>query len=152
MNLQRRSKYMLLKMRRMKDNPQKLARGLALGVFLNFLPTFGTGVFIAILVARYIRANVFLACTAALATKWCIPVLYTLNLKVGQIMLGMPSETLRTIWVKVSSADWSGIISLGKPFLVGSVLNSIVGSFAMYGLFLVLLPMLLKDRRNPVRN
>jgi uncharacterized protein len=152
MNLQRRLRYMVLRVKRMKDNPRKLARGLALGVFLNFLPTFGTGFFIAFFMARFFRANVFLAVASSLATKWCIPVLYTLNLKVGQMVLGMPSETLRTIWEKISGSDWSGLVSLGKPFLLGSMLNSVVGSVALYTVFAMLLPLLIKDKRNPVRN
>lgn len=142
-------RYICLKIKRMKDNPQKLARGLALGVFLNFLPTFGTGIFIALVIARFIRANVFLACSAALATKWCIPVLYTLNLKVGQMLLGMPSETLATLWHKIYALDLSGILALGKPFIIGSLLNSVVGAYVMYLIFLSLLPML---KRNPVKN
>lgn len=142
-------RYIYLKVKRMKDNPQKLARGLALGVFLNFLPTFGTGIFIALVVARFVRANAFLACSASLATKWCIPLLYALNLKVGQMLLGMPSETLTTIWVKISALDLSGILTLGKPFIVGSLLNSVVGSGVMYLVFLSILPVL---KRNPVKN
>lgn len=142
-------RYTFLKVKRMKDNPQKLARGLALGVFLNFLPTFGMGIFIAIVVAKFLRANAFLACSAAFATKWCIPLLYALNLKVGQMLLGMPSETLMTIWAKISSLDLSGIIALGKPFIIGSLLNSFVGAGVMYLLFLLILPVL---KRNPVKN
>lgn len=133
----------------MKDNPKKLARGLALGVFLNFLPTFGTGFFIALVAARFLRANVFLACSASLATKWSIPVLYAFNLKVGQMVLGMPSETLITIWTKIADLDFSGILALGKPFLLGSILNSFVVSSVMYFVFVSILPIL---KRSPVKN
>lgn len=149
MKLNRRLRYTYLRVKRMKDNPQKLARGLALGVFLNFLPTFGTGFFIAFVAARYLRANVFLACSAALATKWCIPILYALNLKVGQMVLGMPSETLSTLWRKIAGLDFHGILSLGKPFLLGSIVNSIVVSYAAYIVFASVLPIL---KRNPVKN
>jgi uncharacterized protein (DUF2062 family) len=140
---------MFLKMKRMKDNPKKLARGLALGVFLNFLPTFGTGFFIALVAARFLRANVILACGASLATKWCIPILYAFNLKVGQMILGMPSETLVTIWTKVSDLDFSGILSLGKPFLLGSVLNSFIVSYISYVVFASVLLIL---KRAPVKH
>jgi hypothetical protein len=142
-------RYMYLRIKRMKDNPNKLARGLALGVFLNFLPTFGTGFFIALFAARFLRANVFLACSASLATKWCIPVLYALNLKVGQMLLGMPSETISTLWTKISSLDLSGLAALGKPFFLGSVLNSFVASYVMYLVFATLLPLL---KRSPLKN
>lgn len=149
MNFRRWMRYMLIKIKRMKDNPQKLARGLALGVFLNFLPTFGTGFLIALVAARFLRANVFLACSAALATKWCIPILYAFNLKVGQMVLGMPSETLGTIWTKIAGLDLSGILSLGKPFLLGSVLNSIVASYISYLIFVAILPLV---KRSPIKN
>lgn len=149
MDFKRRMRYMYLRMKRMKDNPRKLARGLALGVFLNFLPTLGTGVFIALIAARYIRANAVLACASALATKWLIPVLYAINLKVGQIVLGMPTETLTTLWTKMSHLDLLGIMSLGKPFLLGSLLNSIVVSYLSYFVFVSLI-MLIK--RNPLKN
>lgn len=149
MTFNRWLRYMYLKIKRMKDNPKKLARGLALGVFLNFLPTFGTGFFIALVAARFVRANVFLACSASLATKWCIPVLYALNLKVGQLVLGMPSETLVTLWAKIAGLDFSGILSLGKPFLLGSVVNSFVVSYIAYIVFVSVLPIL---KRHPVKN
>jgi len=149
MKISRWIRYIYLKTLRMKENPQKLARGLALGIFLNFLPTFGTGVFVALIVARFVRASAFLACSAALATKWCIPLLYALNLKVGQILLGMPTETMTTIWAKIASLDLSGILALGKPFIVGSLLNSIIGSGVMYLVFLLILPVM---KRNPLKN
>ncbi|HBS59909.1 MAG TPA: hypothetical protein DEA44_11645 [Firmicutes bacterium] len=149
MNFKRRMRYMYIKMKRMKDNPRRLARGLALGVFLNFLPTFGTGFFIALIVARFVRANVVLACTASLATKWCIPILYAINLKVGQTVLGMPSETLTTLWTKVAELDLSGLLSLGKPFILGSVLNSLVVSYLSYFVFISIFMVL---KRMPLKN
>ena len=55
--LTRRFKYHYLKILRLDDPPERIARGAAIGVFMGIFPTFGAGILLAVAAAFVLKAN-----------------------------------------------------------------------------------------------
>lgn len=123
-----------------KDEPHRLAKGVALGVMMNFLPTFGLGTFIAFFSAPLLRANAPAAAMGALAFKWALPFFYLANLAVGSWIFRSP----------VQLPDPFTIHSLGQlslAFVLGSVINGAAAFIAVYIIMLRTLRILQKFRK-----
>ncbi|MDI3535107.1 MAG: uncharacterized protein PWQ82_1472 [Thermosediminibacterales bacterium] len=134
MKLSRKLRYFYFKFRRNKDSPARIARGIALGVSLDFFPTFGLGLIIAFLVAGLFRANRRAAVLAAIACKWLIPFFYFLNVKMGQALLGknlfdgpfIPTDG------KIFPFHVINFENLSYTFLIGSIINGILSAILAY--------------------
>lgn len=100
----------------LRDKPERLSRGVALGVLMNFLPTFGFGTFIAFFLAPFLGANAPAAALGALAFKWAFPFFYLANLLVGSRMAGVPFQAPRAV-------DVSVLGELTAAFVAGSLVN-----------------------------
>jgi uncharacterized protein (DUF2062 family) len=121
--------FHLIRLFRIRAASEKVARGFALGLAVNFYPTFGFGVLISGFVARVLGGNLAagLAGGALLTFAW--PFLFYLNVRMGSWMRGRrpplqdPSEvTEKTIDALV----W------GKNFTVGAIVNSLLVALAAY--------------------
>jgi len=55
--IKRRFRYHYLKILRLDDPPERIARGAAIGVFMGIFPTFGAGIVLAIAAAFILKAN-----------------------------------------------------------------------------------------------
>jgi len=129
--LSREIKYYYLKYKRTKDTPKSIARGIAMGISLDFFPTFGLGLILAFFIAGLFKANRPAAVLAAIAGKWAIPFFYYLNYKIGKLFTGMgfvrygafdPKMMFQVINFK----------NLSYAFLVGSFINGIVVALVTY--------------------
>lgn len=87
--LRRLGRYWYCRIVRMSDTPERLARGLAVGMFSGFFPFFGSQTVIALLLAIPFRGNKLVA---ALGTWISNPLtsvpIYLFNFKVGCLLLG----------------------------------------------------------------
>ena len=123
-----RYKYLLFI--RIKDQPNKIAAGAALGVSFDVLPTFGLGVVAAFFIARLIRVNSLAAVISAVLFKLAIPFFIYINFKTGSLFINDPpqlngellsrAELMASPWFNF---DWS---RLGRSFILGSVINAAV--------------------------
>jgi uncharacterized protein len=132
--IKRALRYRAIRLLRMKDSKEKLARGFAIGMVFNFLPTFGFGAFISGFVARLFGGNIVAGFIggSTLAIFW--PILFYLNIRVGSLFLrpavvvdDMGDVTPQTI----NALVW------GQTFALGALLNSMVFGLAAYFIFLL---------------
>jgi uncharacterized protein len=114
--------YYMIRLFRIKDASERVARGFALGLIVNFFPTFGFGVFISGFFARLLGGNAIAGFVggAALTFFW-IPLFY-LNMLTGgwvqgRLIIRDPSELTEA---RIQSLVW------GTTFTTGAILNSLV--------------------------
>lgn len=131
MKLPRKIKYYYLKYKRTKDTPKSIAKGIALGISLDFFPTFGLGLILAFFTAGLFKANRPAAVLAAIAGKWAIPFFYYLNYKIGQLFTGMGSARYGAFDLKVMF-QVINFKNLSYVFLVGSFINGIMVALVTY--------------------
>ena len=136
MTLRRTLRYHWLKFLRLQEDPQKIAGGMALGVFIAFTPTIPFHVVGALTLAALLRVS---PVTAFLGVQICnpltIPPIYLAAYKVGRFLLhgGKPLVFPETFsfkaWLDVL---WQG----GVALQVGGVIIAIPPAVVAYFLTL----------------
>ncbi|TCK02881.1 hypothetical protein CLV27_1594 [Phorcysia thermohydrogeniphila] len=125
-------KYYLNKLLEMKESPDEMAKGLALGVFIGFLPINGFQVLIAVTIAALTRVSKMAAAIGTHVTNpWTtIPVLI-IDYYVGCFLLGRKACTPHVDFTSLSS-----LISAGKeiilPMFVGGIFLGTIFSVLSY--------------------
>ncbi|MDN5364725.1 MAG: hypothetical protein PWQ91_1790 [Eubacteriales bacterium] len=125
-------RYKYLKILRLKDTPAKVAKGVALGVFLDFLPIPFISLLVAYIIARLARFNAFAAVTTTALFKVAVPFFWTLNVFTGKFILGpgpAPPPHIKTGALLHPELFFH---RLGLPFLVGSVINGLLAGLVVY--------------------
>jgi uncharacterized protein len=83
------ARYQYVKLLRINDTPEKIAGGLALGVAIGILPSFGLGIIVAVFVAALIRVNKVSALIGTLIMNpWTAPFFWGVSYLAGSLMLG----------------------------------------------------------------
>lgn len=81
------ARYILLKLRRSAADPHRVALGMAVGMWANFLPVPGLGSGLAIALAWLLRANMMAAFVGQmLGNAWTMPLIWWLSYKVGLLV------------------------------------------------------------------
>lgn len=132
--IKRYLRYEYLLFMRLRGNPKQIARGVAVGASINFLPTLGTGVFLAYFLAGLLRTNRTATIMATLAAKAGVPLYYALDIVVGDFLLGYQDEGLWSLTKR--SFDWQMVIETGSSLLLGSVVNTLL--FGVVNYFIIL--------------
>lgn len=142
MKIKRYFKFQYLKILRLNDVPDKIAKGVGLGVGLDFLPIPFVSLVVAYVVARLARFNAVAAVGTVAVLKGLLWVFYPMNIFVGKMVLGhgIPSTVEKVAIVEpgLSLAGLSQFFTietlskLGKPFLVGSGVNALVFGFITF--------------------
>lgn len=137
-------RYVLLRMRRLPDQPHRVARGVFAGSFIGFLPLPGLQFLVAWGAARLMRGNVLAALLATFNTNpITTPFFAVLAMSLGHWMLGIEAplnaEYIGTafvnagsdLWLNVTAifgpehARWDGLIQFWHeiylPYLIGSL-------------------------------
>lgn len=136
--VRRIGRYWYCRLTRMSDSPERLARGLAVGIFAGFFPFVGTQSILAIALALPFRANKL---AAALGTWVSNPLTYLplclFSFKVGCVLLGVSAdfsseglsltETLLTVKEEFLSALFLGC-------LVSGLVASLIGYWVAFRL------------------
>jgi uncharacterized protein (DUF2062 family) len=127
--------YYIIRLFRIRSTTEHIARGFAIGLVVNFFPTFGVGMLISGFLAKAIGGSAIagLVGGAALALAW--PVLFYLNLRTGSIFR-QPSivvEDFDDVTPKVMDT-----LLWGKTFTLGAILNSLLVGLAAYVTVLLL--------------
>ena len=143
LSLSRYVRFQYLKIIRLKDTPYKVAKGVALGVALDFLPLPFISLLVAYVVARVARFNSIAAVSTAAILKPAVFLLFwPLNIFVGKLFLGgqpkldqmqgvpEPDNLLRLGDYFKRFIEY--LKGLGTPFLLGSMINSVISAFLVY--------------------
>lgn len=157
----RATQYMLHRMRRLPDEPHRIARGVFAGTFVNFPPIFGFQFLGAALIAWALRGNILAAllCTF-LSNPLTTPFIAVGSLELGHWILGTPggldfmdivhhfSGAGGEIWHNIRSifthetARWGDLRDffwmIYWPYLVGSIIPGLLISLLFYWLTLPL--------------
>jgi hypothetical protein len=118
-----------LKLLAIRDTPEAIAGGVAIGIFMGFTPLIGLKTGLTIVLAWLTRSNIIAAVIAQAAHDvafFLMPILYIWEYSVGYWLLSHPHQwptTLPTItWEGISLRNWIGFLcGVGKPLLVGGL-------------------------------
>lgn len=153
--------YLIHRMRRLPDQPHRIARGVAAGTFVNFPPLFGFQMLSAAGLAWLVRGNILAALLATfLSNPLTTPFIIMGSLKLGHWMLGIERAlTFGEVLVAFTDAGkqvWDNILAifgpelthwdklndffwyLYFPFFVGSIIPGLIFSVMLYYLTLPL--------------
>ncbi|MGL5834171.1 MAG: DUF2062 domain-containing protein [Waterburya sp.] len=144
--LGRQMRLVYLKLLRLRDKPEVVAKGLAVGVFTGCFPFFGMQSLLAFLLATVVRGSK----VAALAGTWIsnpltsVP-LYIFNYKIGKLLLGEGDRVLPPLNIE----SFAAFKELGSIFaitlLTGSFVVGMITGVITYFYALVILERL-RDR------
>lgn len=114
---------------RIRGQDEKVARGFALGLIVNFFPTFGFGVFLSGFFARAFGGNTVAGFVGGATLTFLWPVLFYLNIRMGRFFVRPPIviDELEDVTEKtVDALVW------GHTFMAGACVNSLLFGGAAY--------------------
>ncbi len=141
MSLKRRIKYYLLRLFRIKDSPQQVAYGLALGFVPSWFPTFGLGPLLSIGMAKGFRVNILAALIGGVIGTPIWPILFFFNYKMGSMILERQhrvDEIDDVNYEHVVNETLGSLQSGGFTFLTGACVNMIISTIAIYVIVFIL--------------
>lgn len=170
----RAASYVLHRMRRLPDNPHRIARGIAAGVFTTFTPFYGMHFVTAAILAICVRGNIL---AAILGTFFGNPLTYVpitvVSLKTGHFLLGSKDEEhhrhffgkfadawhdLKVNFIAIfndTTPQWSNLQrfydGIFLPYMVGGVLPGLLCAIIAYYLCLPLIEVYQNRRRGVLR-
>lgn len=167
--------YVKHRMKRLPDSPERIARGIWVGVFTAFTPFYGLHFLIAAVLAKMVKGNVL---AALMGTFFGNPLTYVpigvAALQTGHFLLGteVPEgehrsfggkfvdagadlwHNLRAIFTQ-DAMDWSGIVvfvdRVFYPYLIGGILPGILCASVSYYLMVPILRAYQKRRRGLIK-
>ena len=88
-------RYILLKLRRSASDPHRVAMGVAIGMWANFLPLPGLGSSLSISFAYLLRANMLAAFIGQLVgNAWTMPIIWWVSYKVGLVVFPLTDNSI----------------------------------------------------------
>ena len=133
--LRRRFRLTYLKLLRLRDRPEVVAKGLAIGVFAGCFPLLGLQSLIGIFLAAIFRASK----VAAVAATWIsnpltyVP-LFLFNYKIGQFLLRTKDAELLDITSLTAFRELGPTIAitlLTGSFIVGTILSMVTYFYSL---------------------
>lgn len=142
MNIRRWLHEHSLKLLAIRDTPDAIAGGVAIGIFFGFTPLFGLKTLSAIFVAWLTRSNILAAVIAGTLHDIILPfmpVIYRWEYDVGYWLLSHPHQWPQSLArIHRDGLAWrnwaSYITGVGKPLLVGGIVCAM--PFAVVSFFL----------------
>jgi len=120
-----------LKLLAIRDTPEAIAGGVAIGIFFGFTPLFGLKTALTILFAWLTRSNLIAAVIASAAHDIILPlmpVVFRWEYDVGFWLMSqphhLPPPLAKLRWEGHPWRDWRTFFTVGKPLLVGSLVCS----------------------------
>ncbi len=153
--------YVLHRMRRLPDSPERICRGIALGSFVSFLPLYGLHFASAALIAWIFRGNILAALLGTFyGNPITFPVMAVSAIELGNWLLGRTTPvTFAEVMSAIGQASgelWSNLISgvtagsvhwyslaeffwqVFFPYVIGGVIIGAPSALAIYFLHLPL--------------
>jgi len=168
--------YIKHRVRRLPDSPERIARGIAAGIFTTFTPLFGFHFILAVIIARIVRGNIV---ASLMATFFGNPLTYVpiglVSLQVGHWLLGVEYiesnqrpflGRFADAWFEVKynvlatftdrTADWTEfhafVDDVFFPFMIGGILPGIVVATLFYYFSVPLIRAYQKRRRGVIKS
>lgn len=168
--------YVKHRIRRLPDDPHRIARGVGAGVFVSFTPLFGLHFISAVITAKTVRGNIL---AALLGTFFGNPVTFPIiaftSMKFGHLILGTSfdesqhatlfgkfvgaGEDLKHNFLAVftdATTQWGNLYNFWNeiflPYLVGGLLPGIVAGVVSYYLSAPLIAAYQKHRRKRLKD
>jgi uncharacterized protein len=120
-----------LKLLAIRDTPEAIAGGVAIGIYIGFTPLIGLKTALTILFAWLTRSNILAAVIASASHDilWPVmPVIFAAEYDVGYWLLShphhFPPPFTKTHLDFHALRSWSNLLTIGKPMLVGSLVCS----------------------------
>jgi uncharacterized protein (TIGR03546 family) len=129
MNVKRWFREHSLKLLAIRDTPEAIAGGIAIGIFFGFTPLFGLKTILAIFFAWLTRSNIIAAVLAGTLHDIILPILPLIldwEYKIGYWVLNQEwPQSLRQLRHDMphNLHGWARLVTsgIGKPMLVGSI-------------------------------
>jgi len=139
MNLRRWFQEHSLRLLAIRDTPEAIAGGVAIGMFFAFTPFFGLKELLTIFFAWLIRANIIAAVLAVTAHNIILPlmpVIYRGEYKIGYWLLSQPHHwpppLSKAPWEAHTWRSWATIYKIGTDLLLGSLICTVPFSVFSY--------------------
>jgi uncharacterized protein (DUF2062 family) len=88
-------RFLLLKLRRSASDPHRVALGMGIGMWANFLPVPGLGGSLSVALAWLLRANMFSAFIGQLlGNAWTMPLIWWMCYKVGLVVFPLSENSI----------------------------------------------------------
>jgi uncharacterized protein len=123
-----------LKLLAIRDTPEAIAGGVAIGMFFGFAPVLGLKTLSTIFFAWITRSNIvaaFVAVTMHDILFLFMPAIYWSEYAVGYWLLSRPHHWPAHMDVHF---NWATLLRLGKPLLIGGAVCSAPLALLSYGL------------------
>ena len=171
----RATRYMIYRLRRLPDPADRIARGVAVGVFVCWTPLFGLHFVLAALLAWVVRGNYLAALLATfVGNPITFPLIASMSLRLGNRFLGLPMQDVKLAYVFDAfarathdighnilaifthhSAEWAGLAlfmdRVFLPYLVGGLLPGFATAMVAFGLSKPVLTTYQKQRVKRIR-
>ncbi len=128
----RRFRLLYLKLMRLKGQPDEVAGGMAIGIFVGMTPTVPLHTVLAVAIAFLLKKSKLAAAVGAwIANPLLLPLIYLLDYKVGRIVIGKNLPSLA-----VSNFGLSHLMKLGweisYPMLIGGLVTGALFGIPSY--------------------
>lgn len=129
LSLERCLVFNLIRLFRIRGQSERVARGFALGLIVNFLPTFGFGVLISGFFARLLGGNAVAGLVGGASMTFFWPLLFYLNMRTGSLFVRPPLviDELDDVTEKSMNA-----LVWGRTFTFGAVVNGLLVGLSVY--------------------
>ena len=121
--------FNLIRLFRIRGQSERVARGFALGVVVNFLPTFGFGVLLSGFVAKLFGGNAVAGLVGGASLTFFWPILFYLNIRTGSLFVRPPVviDDLEDVDEKAMDA-----LVWGQTFAYGAAVNGLLAGLLAY--------------------
>ncbi|MBN2643849.1 MAG: DUF2062 domain-containing protein [Desulfuromonadaceae bacterium] len=139
--ISRLGKLLFLRFIRLRGEPDEIAKGFALGIFIGMTPTMGFQMAIAVFFAMLLKENKFAAALAVwISNPLTAPFIYGTQYETGRFLLGLPHLHLPAHLTMDAFRHFGHDLML--PLFLGSLIHAILATGIAYALVLRLLPSL----------
>ncbi|MBI5234847.1 MAG: DUF2062 domain-containing protein [Deltaproteobacteria bacterium] len=129
--IKRRARLWYLKLLRLDDPPERIARGAAIGVLMGVLPTFGLGGLLSLAFAWALRGNKAAAIIgSAIVNPLTAPFFWTASILTGSVILGRDSDAVFATFKNEDLLNAAGEAAL--VYMAGNAVLSAVFTIASY--------------------
>lgn len=129
LSLERCFVFNLIRLFRIRARSEQVARGFAIGLMVNFFPTFGFGVVISAALARMLGGNAIAGLVGGASLTFFWPLLFYVNMRTGSLFVRPPVviDELQDVTPKTMDA-----LLWGQTFTVGALVNSALSGLVAY--------------------
>ncbi|MDT8420608.1 MAG: DUF2062 domain-containing protein [Desulfuromonadales bacterium] len=136
----RQFKLNLIRLIRLRAEPNDIAKGMALGLFIGMTPTFGFQMPLALAFAMLLKENKIAALIGVWVTNpLTAPVIYGLEYEIGRAMMGMSRPDIYVFFNYESFTELGSEIMV--PLCLGSLVFGLVVSAVGYAVTLRMVPL-----------